>query len=381
MRTTVIRTALVAATFGGVALASDDARAQPVPADPAAPAPSVEPATGAMPMPPPEPAVEPRDDEAWQLYHRAFAGLARGDRKAARAAAAELAQRFPDHAATARASHGIDLRRALEPATSRREVPTQGARAELALFQSLHGVIVGVETCIAIECESGEGFIGLALLGGAAGATISLQTHPTSGQRALVNSGAAWGAFNAAMLLVAKEPDDESSFGLTLLAGQGAGVGLALLLSGDAPTAGQVALANTGGTWTAALTGLSLAAADVDLDDGQVATTLALAADAGIGLGAYLGWRAPQVSRAQTLVIDASGIVGAVAGGAGGVMLTGDVDDRSTAALAAVGAALGLGAAAYFTRHWGEDDDGPPLNAMITPVRGGGGLVSANLVW
>ena len=121
----------------------------------------------------------------------------------------------------------------------------------------------------------------------------SLQARPTSGQRALINSGTAWGAFNAAMLLVATEPDDASTVGLSLIGGQAAGVGL--------------------------------------------------------GAGAYLAWRMPRVSRAQTLVIDAAGIVGAVAGGAGGVMATGDVEDRTTAGLAAVGAAIGLGAAAYFT--------------------------------
>ena len=211
---------------------------------------------------------------------------------------------------------------------------------------------------------------------------VSLASHPTSGQRALINSGTVWGTFNAAMLLIANEPDDDSSIGLTLIAGQAAGVGLALALSANAPTAGQVALANSGGQWSLALTGLSLAAADVQLDDQQLGLTLAIVADAGLGVGSYLGSTRPRVSRAQTLVIDAAGIVGAVAGGAGGVMITGAVEDRSTAGLAALGAALGLGTAAYVTRHWDdEDDDGPPITATITPVRGGGGLVAAHLVW
>ena len=376
------------AIAAGAWLTAGGAQAQPSPApvpapvaaepvEPAAPGPAADPR---QPSPPPAP-VDPRDDEAWRLYHQAFAALARDDRKAARAAVAELARRFPDHPALAQAGRGVDVRALVDRPTGGRERPSQTARAELALFQSLHGIAVGVETCLALECESAEGFIGLGLLGGAAGATIALRSRPTSGQRALVNSGAAWGTFNAAMLLIATEPDDESTFGLTLLGGQAAGVGLALLLSSDAPTAGQVALANSGGQWTAALTGLSLIAADVELDEDQVATTLALAADAGIGLGAYLGWRAPRVSRAQTLVIDASGVVGAVAGGAGGVMITGETDSRTTAGLAAVGAALGLGAAAYLTRHWGESDDGPPITTTITPAPGGGGLVSAHLLW
>ncbi len=270
---------------------------------------------------------------------------------------------------------------ATDRATAGREPRTKGARAELALFQTLHGATIGVEVCIMLECDSGEAFFGLALLGGAGGAAFSLGARVTSGQRALANSGAAWGAFNAAMALVATEPDRESAYGATLLLGQGAGLGLGLLLAADAPTAGQVALTNSGGQWTLALTGLGLLAADVDLDSQQVGTTLALAADAGLAGGAYLASRLPRVSRAQTLVIDAAGIVGAVAGGAGGVMVTGDVDDRTTAGLAAVGAALGLGAAAYFTRDWNDhDDDGPGLTTMVTPVRGGG-LLSAHLAW
>ncbi len=322
-----------------------------------------------------------RDDAAWQLYHQAFAALARDDRRAARAALAQLDARFPDHPATLQAHRGLGIAATAGGSHGGRERPDQGARAELALFQTLHGAAVGIEICVALECDSGEGFIGLALVGGAGGALLSLNARPTSGQRALINSGAVWGAFNGAMALVASEPDRESWFGLTLLAGQGAGVGLALLLASDAPTAGQVALTNSGGQWTLALTGLGLAAANPDLSSKQVAITLAIAADAGLGAGAYLASRLPRVSRAQTLVIDAAGIVGAVAGGASGVMATGNVDDRTTAGLAAVGAALGLGAAAYFTRDWGEDDDGPPITATIMPVRGGGGLVSAHLTW
>jgi hypothetical protein len=372
------------AALTGAAAGIDPARAQP--GTPPAPAPPPTPDDAASrPAPPPDPApapppsVDARDDEAWQLYHQAFAALARDDRAAARRAAAELRGRFPAHPATAQATQAIDAPVAPRPRGGR-ERPDQASRAELALFQTFHGAAVGVELCVVAECDSGEAYIGLALLGGAGGAALSLRARPTPGQRALVNSGTAWGAFNAAMVLVATQPDDAPAFGLTLLAGQGAGVGLALLLSGDAPSAGQVALANSGGQWTLALTGLGLVAADVDLDERQVATTLALAADAGIGLGAYLAWQRPQVSRAQTLVIDAAGIVGAVAGGAGGVMITGDVEDRSTAGLAAAGAALGLGAAAYLTRHWGDDDDGPPVHTTITPVRGGG-LVSAHLTW
>lgn len=375
--------ALVAGSAGrSVAQPAPPSPPSPSPAEPAEPEEPARPApvddAGApRPLPPP---AEARDDAGWQLYHQAFAALARGDRRGARALVAQLARELPGHPATRAATAGVSLELRRDPL---REVPTRNARAELGLFQGLHGIAVGVELCLALECDSPEAYFGLGLLGGISGTAAALSFHPTPGQRALINSGAAWGAFNAAMLLIATDPDDASSYGLTLLGGQAAGVGLAAVLSRDAPAAGQVALANSGGQWTLAVTGLVLATADVDLDGQQIATTLALAADAGIGVGAYLAWRKPRISRAQTLVIDAAGIAGVIAGGATGVLVTGDAESRATTGAAAVGAVVGLGAAAYLTRHWDDDsdgDDGPPITALVRPVPGGG-LVSAHLVW
>jgi hypothetical protein len=362
------------------------AAAQPAPAS-GAPAPSP-PAAAA------EPAVDPRTDAAWQLYHDVFAALMQGERARARDLASTLLRDHPDHPATrlVRDAH-LGLAPGLAPGAvdergdgpsghDRREAASRGARAELAAFQTLHGIALGIEVCLAVECDSGEAGFGLALAGGAAGALVALNAvHDlTSGQRALLNSGTAWGAANAGLLLIATQPDVQV-IGLTLIAGQGAGLLAGAALFAAHPTAGQVGLANSGGQWAGVLTGLALAASGADLDAREVSITLMAAIDAGIAGGAYLAWRAPQVSRAQTLVIDAGGIVGAVGGGGLGVVISGNFEDRTTPALAAVGAAVGLGAAAYFTRDWNEGSASSLHTYIAPPEHGRGGVAGISFHW
>ena len=122
------------------------------------------------------------------------------------------------------------------------------------------------------------------------------------------------------------------------------------------------------------------------IDDGVTLRRTVVLGDLGLVAGALIAHQVP-MSRGRTLIIDLGGVLGSLAGGlftlstssdqtAGGVLFT-----TTAAGLAAVGAALGLGAAAYFTRDWNDhDDDGPGLTTMVTPVRGGG-LLSAHLAW
>lgn len=337
----------------------------------------------------PASAVAPRDDAGWQLYHDAFGALLEGRRRRALSLVARLRREHAGHPASALID-GSPL--AVGSALDRGggapvEAPNAAARAELALFQTMHGIAVGVELCVVIECDSPEAVFGLALLGGGAGALASLQfmKSVTSGQRALLNSGTIWGGFNALMAIIASEPNDEGAIALGMLAGQGAGLVAGGLLMSRRPTAGQVALASSGGQWAAVLMGLTLAAAS-NPSDGEVALSLLVAADAGLGLGAYLSRLRPDVSRGQTFVIDASGIVGGIAGGGLGVLLTGDTDDRTTYALAALGVGVGLGAAAYLTRNWGDDGDGDEggsgVQALVMPTHdGSGGMVGLGGAW
>jgi len=331
---------------------------------------------------------EGRDDAGWQLYHETFRALLEGKRKRATGLAAKLRREHAGHPATAlvvSSPLGVTggasgVRRAV------REEPSASANAELALFQTLHGLALGIELCAALDCEEGGGYLGLSLAGGAAGAIASLKVIGpiTSGQRALLNSGTAWGAFNAIMAAIAADPDDGTNVALGLMGGQLAGLAVGGALLKTRPTAGQVGLATSGGQWAAVLMGLTLAASTTEASSAEIALSLLVSADIGIGIGAYIGQLRPDISRGQTYVIDAGGIVGGVAGGGLGVLLSGDVNDRSTAAAAAIGVAAGLGVAAYFTRNWGDsdDDDGGGPRALVLPVeQGRGGLLGVAGAW
>jgi hypothetical protein len=374
-------TAATVCSIAGVA-AVRIAAAQPAPAE----------------QPAPAPAIDPRSDAAWQLYHEAFAALMQGDPSRARALASTLVRDYPDHAATRliRGAHlglapgappgAIDERSEPRSDHAGVEAPSRGARAELALFQSLHGLALGIEICVAADCNSGQAYLGLALLGTAAGTIGSLAAPDlTSGQRALLNSGTAWGAVNAGLLLIATNHDNDSQdIAAGLIAGQGLGLvaGGALFLLH--PTAGQVGLANSGGVWAGVLTELTSEAIGSHLDQHARAEIALAVIDGGIAAGGYLASRWPVVSRAQTLVIDAGGIAGTLGGGALGVVISGSESGRTTPALAAAGAVIGLAAAAYFTRDW---SDGSAAGAgaahayLVPPERGRGGVAGVAAAW
>jgi hypothetical protein len=334
-------------------------------------------------------AVDTRSDPAWKVYHDVFAALMQGEQTRARDLAAALLRDFPAHPASelVRNAHlvlapgAVDARRDAGEDRNKGETASRGARAELAIFQSLHGAAIGIEACIALDCREGQAYFGLALAGGAIGALAAVRLdNLTSGQRALLNSGTIWGATNAALVLVMTEPESQAG-ALTLLAGQGAGLFAGAALFAVHPTAGQVALANSGGEWGYVLSTLALEASRTSLNNHERAATAMIAIDAGLAAGAYFASRFPAVSRAQTLVIDAGGIVGTVGGGSLGVVISGSIDDPTTPALAAVGAVIGLGAAAYFTRDWGDDTKHSLHTYVAPPERGRGGVAGVGFVW
>jgi len=354
------------------------AAAQPAPVEPAKPA-----------------EIDPRSDAAWQLYHEVFAALMQGEPSRARELASALLRDYPDHAATRRirdAHLGLAPGAADEPGPppSDRagvEAPSRGARAELALFQSLNGIALGTELCLAARCDSAQAYLGPELLGAAAGTIGSLAAPDlTSGRRALLNSGTAWGAVNAVLLLIATNHDHgDQDVAAGLLAGQGLGLLAGAALFPFHPTAGQVALANSGGVWAGALTALTGEAIGSSLDQHARATIALIAIDGGIVAGGTLASRWPVVSRAQTLVIDAGGIAGTLGGGSLGVVISGSGNGRTTPALAAAGAVLGLATAAYFTRDWGDGGAagaGAGVHAYLAPPEHGrGGVAGVAAAW
>jgi hypothetical protein len=380
-----------------IAAATGAAAAQPAPPQPQQPAP---PADAQPAEPGQSQAVVPpqtaRSDAGWQLYHEAFGALLERKRKRAASLAAKLRREHAGHPAVALvASSPLALAGAGgQRRDAPREEPTPGAIAELALFQTLHGLALGIEVCVAMKCREPEPYLGLSLAGGVAGAVVSLRLigPVTSGQRALFNSGTMWGAFNALTAMMAFTPDDEAGFAVGLIAGQTAGLFAGALLFNKRPTAGQVGLATSGGQWAAVLMGLSLMAATTDPSIGELGLSLLVAADVGLAMGAYIGRLRPDISRAQTFAIDAGGIVGGVAGGGLGVMLSGHVEDRTTAAMAALGVAGGLAAATYFTRDWGDSEDDEhsggkrgdqrgPHTVIMPAEQGRGGLLGLAGTW
>jgi hypothetical protein len=340
-------------------------------------------------QPPEQPAsaaADPRSDAAWQLYHDAFAALMRGEASRARELASALLRDYPDHAAAqlVRSAHlGLAPGAVDEPAPAEpRDPPSSGARAELALFQSLNGLALGTELCIALDCNSGQAYFGAALAGAAVGAIASVSLHDlTSGQRALLNSGTVWGAVNAGVLLIATNNDHEAStISGGLILGQLGGLGLGAAMFPLHPTAGQVALANSGGAWVSVLTELIVATSGSHLDNHEHAYLALIAIDAGIAGGAYLASRWPVVSRAQALVIDAGGIVGTVGGAGIGILILGRESSRATPGFAAAGGLVGLGAAAYLTRDW-HRDAGSVHAYAAPPTHGRGAVAGIGFAW
>jgi hypothetical protein len=150
--------------------------------------------------------------------------------------------------------------------------------------------------------------------------------------------------------------------------------GLALgevLWNQAAPTEGQVALANTFGIWSGVLTLQLMGLLEVDDFEGAVGTMLVMV-DVGLLTGAYMAYSHPSISRGRTLLIDAGGILGALAGGGTAILIGGnDVDEKVGLGSMLVGTVAGLASAAYFSRHW-DSRSAPPARLSLMPHRDGG---------
>lgn len=361
--------------------------------------------------------VDTRGDAVWATYHAAFAAARKGQMANARALLTLLQRDHPEHPAAAQARRLVELMdirgQTRPPADSlpdgdstppagpiptgpapgpdqiatagERERPSTGARAELALMQTLNGIAVGIELCLAVECDDGESIIGLPLFGGglALGASLGLVQDVTPGRRALVNSGTLWGAFNGAMLIILTEPELESG-ALTLLGAQLGGTVAGYVISRNRSiTEGQVATANTVGMWSAALSGLAMVTLNQDLGDDNPQAVLLVAGGAGLLAGGLLARKFPHVSRGRTFLIDAGGIVGAL-GGSGLALIIGgdDTSERLASGAALVGALAGLAATTYLTRHW-DTRHMPSVarGARLTLMPNHDGGMSAGLRW
>jgi hypothetical protein len=309
----------------------------------------------------------PAVDDGWARYDRAFVLLASGQRDEARSLLAALRAELPGHPAAARAGVQLgQLDRPVEPAVEPAAPgASQEARAELILWMTVSGVLLGRDACVD-QCESSRGWV-LSLTAGGAGA-LGLTVAATrrgvrSGQAQLYNSSVSWGSWNA-LGLNDGFADDAGEARVAILA-QAAGLGVGLgLWKVWRPTAGDVALTNTVAAWATVLTLFGHLWADVE----PTLREIVAVGDLGLLAGALLSTQV-KMSRGRTFLIDVGGILGTLGGGFLGAMSS---DENVAGAAMLVSAAAGLGIATLATRRWDDDDDGPPVRVAPTRLDAGG---------
>jgi hypothetical protein len=332
--------------------------------------------------PPPPPSADglsAQNDPAAARYHAAFQALASGNRAAAIASLEKLNAQYPDHPLAERARLLIGI---MAPGINgpqdqlvRGEKPTGLARGELVAAQTLHGIAIGGEICLILECNDGRAVVGLLLVGGGLGLTASLlydsDKGMTPGHAAALNSGTVWGAWQGGALIGIMEPDSTPTVGATLLLSQLGGLGLGEVLHQTLePTAGDVSMATSAGFWTGVLAFFGHAANKFDGDSRTTFATILIASDLGLLAGAVASKYYP-MTRSRTLVVDAGGILGALVGM--GVPFLIQNEDSSPGLIfggAIVGTLAGLGSSYYLTRNWDAPED-LSLQLNVTPVEGG----------
>jgi len=238
------------------------------------------------------------------------------------------------------------------------EGPDLFARAELTFFQTLHGVVLGLEACVLLDCgDSIRLRVGTLLAGGGAGLAASLLTTGdgiTPGHALLIDSATGWGFWNALALnfVLDNWRDDRASTGL-MMAGQLGGLGAGVYLwDAFRPQAGDVSLVNSAGVWSGILTIFAFEAFDLTLRDREAFGTLLATTNLGGLAGATWAQDHP-MGRGRVFVINASGVVGALLGFGTAALVAGeDVSDEAMFGSGIAGTLAGLGLGAYLTQGW-----------------------------
>ncbi len=230
------------------------------------------------------------------------------------------------------------------------------ARAELALWQTLHGVLLGMEACAVLECNDLRSGAAATMVGGGAGLGLALWATGdgiTPGRAHLLNSATGWGLWNALALGIVFEVDEPKAGAGLLMAGQLGGLGAAAALWPQfKPQAGDVGLINTGGIWSAGLTGMTLGALEAQRAARETFGLLWATTNLGGAAGAALAQAYP-MGRGRVLVLNAGGLVGALTG-VGLALLIGGDDAPAPAYYGAgiAGALAGLALSAWLTQDW-----------------------------
>ena len=250
------------------------------------------------------------------------------------------------------------------------EAPNNGSRAELVLFQTLNGIAVGLEACAlgANSCSS-QAIAGATILGGAAGAGLSLLYSSggvTAGQALAVDSGTGWGAWHAGAAWLLSGANSGQGLAVMLMLGQvGGAVAGHFAWSGLNLSSGDMSLMNSAGLYATAVVALTSIALDARWPGQTWAAALLVAGDAGL-VGGYFLSRAYPMSRGRTLVMDAGGLLGGLLGAGVSFLF-----NLSPAGGGLVGGLGGVALAGYLTRDW--DISSVPLQVGFAPTQHGGG--------
>lgn len=253
------------------------------------------------------------------------------------------------------------------------------SRAELVTGQTLHGVVLGLQSCSVLDCQGPRSYLGLPTLGGLIGLGGSLyltQNGVAPGHTSLMNSATLWGGLLGLRVgELAGVPYDNVV--LVAMAGQGLGLAGGWLIGELArPTSGDVAMMNHSAIWTTALV-LLITRGVLDLSFSNTVEDVSWIALPAVGatLGA-LGASAYPMSRARTRVVSAAGAVGALVGLTVPFLIFEDsLSPRVGAAGTALGALGGLGTAWYFTSQWDQEyREAGALHFAVMPDRERHGL-------
>lgn len=260
------------------------------------------------------------------------------------------------------------------------EKPELSSRASLVTGQTLHGGILGLQTCALAECESPRPLIGLPILGAGAGLGLSLYaTHErgiTAGHASAINSGTVWGAWIFGLTTGLTDFGDWRMRLAVTMAGQIAGIGAGHLAAQTLrPTGGDVLMVNSGAVWSWVyyliimedLVGRTMGGRS------EIAEALAVTTGGAVAAG-VLASQLP-MSRGRLALVNASGLVGALGGAGVPIMIAGD-DAPSRAIITSMlgGSAMGLGLGTYLTREWDADsfgDGSASLSVRPTPENDG----------
>jgi hypothetical protein len=276
--------------------------------------------------------------------------------------------------------------------TSRRH-----GRSELLVFQAMHGMALGFETCLILECATSEGVSALLLTSGLAGAGIGVGTSLLAtrkgikpGHAATLNSGVSWGAAYATMIGV---PAGEIGFSRprvqigALIGGQFTGLGVAAgLYQWLEPAKGDVALVNSFGFWGTAF-GIGAFTLMNEYPPAWAPFGTALAASTLAGIGGGVLSQFEPMSRGRVWTMNGAGVLGGLVGTGFGAFFNLVIQDLrypSTlyGATAMAGTAAGLGVGAWLTDDWNRrqnDPTEPTAQLFLAPSpRGSGGMVQVS---